>query len=125
MKKLIFALALIAASPAMADSGSTSGSCSGTLPDLGYYYAYTYQYIYTYNGQIQTENHNFNFSGFLSGMEKARMINHDEKFVYYRGDKYTLAVPYRSDSGLFLKQKRPNSPDDEGRAHKWIKLCDY
>jgi hypothetical protein len=125
MKKLIFALALIAASPAMADSGSASGSCSGNLPDLGYYYAYTYQYIYTYNGQVQTENHNFNFSGFLSGMEKARMAGHDEKFVYYRSGKHTLAVPYRSNSGLFLKQKRIDGPSDEGGGHRWIKLCDY
>jgi hypothetical protein len=58
-------------------------------------------------------------------MEKARMIDHDEKFVYYRGGKYTLAVPYVSSSGLFLKQKRIDGPDNEGRGHKWIKLCDY
>ena len=112
---------------AQADSGSTSGSCSGTLNQLGYFYAYTYQYAYLYNGVLGSESHSFSFSGFLSEMKTAKIIGANEKFVVYRsqhGRALDLAVPFKSGAGLFVKYTASTDFPGE-KSQGWINLCRY
>ena len=124
MKKILcLMLTLLAiASTAHADSGSTSGSCSGTIKNFGYFYAYTYQYAYLYDGRVESESHSFSFSGFLSGMEKAEIVGGNGRHVIYRGNDFELAVPYKAGAGLYFKSESfPGGPGESG----WVKLCSY
>ncbi|WP_019932444.1 hypothetical protein [Nocardia sp. BMG111209] len=101
-------------------SSSTSGSCSETLDDWGYFYAYTYQYAYVDGGVIESESHSFSFSGFLDGGETATLLRSaDNKWAIYRAGVLELAVPYISGAGLYMR--------DVGGpvAGEWIQLCDY
>jgi hypothetical protein len=125
IRSLVTILILALNATALADSGSESGSCSGTFKfcENGhctneYVYIYAYQYAYIYNDFIQSENHTLNFSGALGNSSSYVLQKYvPGSHVIYRGPRFNVAIPWKSGAGIYISTGIPG-PDGG-----WI-LCD-
>lgn len=117
---LVFGILLLAmGNPAHAESGSMSKSCSGQV--FGeYFYIYAYQYAFVSNNEVASETHSFNFSGALEDEDDYVMQKQaSDKYIFYVGPRFTLAIPYHSEDGIYAARDLGGPGENGG----WQLLC--